>query len=218
MIECDETRGHMYARVSNVKLAEFNCSSNSIADEFDNLTDEKDPSGQEMFIYFFKVMQRRIFYTESRKQHLKLYDMDNKQTICTADFNIWPQLIALSPCANYVAVLEDKKIMLGNIIVDPTNEGKAKIEVIRQKDQINEEFPVHVRFARFGNKGLRIITTSPDMCCAISDIDLEHKEYFHPQKGNKLHEHWVTITEWHEPLGMLVTYGQDQTFSMVLWD
>lgn len=139
MIEADETRGHIYARVTNTKIAEFSCGSNSLCDEFDNLSDEKDASGQEMFVYFFKIFQRRIFYTESRKQHLKLYDMDNKTIICTTDFGIWPQLIALSPCANYVAVCEDKKLYLGQITTDPTsNEEKTKIQVLKQVDQINE--------------------------------------------------------------------------------
>jgi hypothetical protein len=82
MIQIDETRGHVYCRVGNTKIVEFTCASNSMVDEFDNLTEEKDSSGQDMFIYFFKVAQRRIFYSESRRQHVKLYDMDSKQVIC----------------------------------------------------------------------------------------------------------------------------------------
>ena len=69
MIESDELRGHIYVRTSNTKIAEFNPTQNNMVAEFDNLCTEKDSSGQEMFIYFFKVHKRRIFYTESRRQH-----------------------------------------------------------------------------------------------------------------------------------------------------
>ena len=78
MIESDELRGHIYVRTSNTKIAEFNPTQNNMIAEFDNLCTEKDSSCQEMFIYYFKVHKRRIFYTESRRRHLKLYDISTK--------------------------------------------------------------------------------------------------------------------------------------------
>jgi hypothetical protein len=165
MIETDEHRGHIYARVANTKIAEFNAASNGLVDVFENLSDEKDSNSQEMFIYYFKIHQRRIFYTESRRQHLKLYDMENKCLLCQTDFSIWPQYIGLSPCGQYIAVCEDKKCVLGKVETDPENEEKVMISLQKTKDKINEgkahfflnriEMVLFLRFARFGDKGLR---------------------------------------------------------------
>lgn len=218
MIECDELRGHIYVRVNNTKIAEFNSSSNSLIDEFDNLCPEKDSSGQEMFIYFFRVHKRKIFYTEARRQHLKLYDMENKQLVCQTDFSIWPQIIALSPCGKYVVVCEDKKCVLGKIENDPENEEKILISLAKTKERINEEMVLCLKIVRFGDKGLRIITTSPDTSLIISDLNLEPVFTFRPQDKTELHDHWVTMSEWSEDLGMMVSYSHDKTFSMVLFD
>jgi len=218
MIETDEHRGHIYARVADTKIAEFNAASNSLVDEFENLCDEKDSNSQPMFIYYFKIHQRRIFYTESRRQHLKLYDMENKCLLCQTDFSIWPQYIGLSPCGQYIAVCEDKKCVLGKVETDPDNEEKVVISLQKSKEKINDEMVLFLRFAKFGDNGLRIVTTSPDMSLVVSNLDLEMTHSFNPNDKTEIHEHWVTMAEWHEELGMLISYAHDQTFSMVMFD
>ena len=69
-----------------------------------------------------------------------------------------------------------------------------------------------MKFARFGDKGLRLITTSPDLSIMISDLDLEPKHALRPQDKTEIHEHWVTLVEWHEDLGMMLSYSHDKTF------
>merc|ERR1711976_613619 len=76
MIETDETRGRIYCRTTNTKIVEFNCASNAVVAEFENLMDEKDSNNNDNFVYFFKVAKRKIFYTMGRKQAAFLYDMD----------------------------------------------------------------------------------------------------------------------------------------------
>ena len=58
-----------------------------------------------------------------------------------------------------------------------------------------------LKFARFGDRGLRQITTSPDMSLVISNLDLEMQHSFNPNDKSEIHEHWVTMAEWHEELG-----------------
>lgn len=215
MIQIDETRGHVYCRVTNTKIVEFTCASNSMVDEFDNLTEEKDSSGQDMFIYFFKVAKRRIFYTESRRQHVKLYDMDSKTTISTVDFKIWPQLISISPDANHVIVCEDKKFLLANI--KENDDGKTNIVEEANSDNIHEEWPLQIKFASFGAKGYKILSTSPDKAVAITNMELKREFYFDEKGGNKLHDHWVNDVLWDEKFGMMITYGHDHKMSRVMF-
>ena len=86
MIQIDDTRGHVYCRVSNTKIVEFTCASNSMVDEFDNLTEEKDSSGQDMFIYFFKVFFL-IKYKRLQKEEFFTLKAEDNMSNCT----IWTQ-------------------------------------------------------------------------------------------------------------------------------
>lgn len=56
------------------------------------------------------------------------------------------------------------------------------------------------------------------MSLVISNLDLEMTHSFNPNDKTEIHEHWVTMAEWHEELGMLISYAHDHTFSMVLFD
>jgi hypothetical protein len=66
------------------------------------------------------------------------------------------------------------------------------------------------------------------MSLVISNMDLEMMHSFNPNDKTEIHEHWVTMAEWHEELGnflflkvkkgMLISYAHDHTFSMVLFD
>jgi len=53
------------------------------------------------------------------------------------------------------------------------------------------------------------------MSLVVSNLDLEVVHSFTPLEKTELHEHWVTMVEWHEELGMFVSYSHDHTFSMV---
>jgi len=216
MIQIDDTRAHVYCRVSNTKIVGFTCASNSMVDEFDNLTEEKDSSGQDMFIYFFKVAKRRIFYTESRRQHVKLYDMDSKNVLSTVDFKIWPQLIAISPDAGHVVICEDKKFILAEI--KETEDGKTNIVEEANSDTIHEEWPLQIKFASFGAKGMKILSTSPDKALAITNMELKREHYFDEKAGNKLHDHWVNDVLWDEKQGMLISYGHDHKLSRIMFN
>ena len=64
--------------------------------------------------------------------------MDSKELLCETDLMHWPQLIALSPCGDYIAIVEDKKLILGQVKMDSVDTSKYRIEVINEKDSVNE--------------------------------------------------------------------------------
>jgi hypothetical protein len=39
------------------------------------------------------------------------------------------------------------------------------------------------------------------MSLVISNLDLEMTHSFNPNDKTEIHEHWVTMAEWHEELG-----------------
>ena len=69
-----------------------------------------------------------------------------------------------------------------------------------------------------GDKGIRIVSSSPDHKVVISNLNLEKEIVFGGEDGNKLHDHWINDVLWDEKMGMLVSYGHDQNVSRVMFN
>jgi hypothetical protein len=76
---------------------------------------------------------------------------------------------------------------------------------------------LQIKFASFGSKGLKILSTSPDKALAVTNMELKREWYFDEKSGNKLHDHWVNDVLWDEKQAMLISYGHDHKLSRVMF-